>query len=120
MCKVTKFSKFYQGMEDMVVPPSTSDFLQRVLPDAMLHRLLYEGHFTYFYFCDECHRHIFSTVFGNPQGPHAPEPEPEPKPDQSPIQNDDGETQDTILGDVATDEENVSTVVSSDKEDYID
>ncbi|XP_055833864.1 uncharacterized protein LOC129902571 [Solanum dulcamara] len=108
----------WQGMEDMVVPPSTSDFLQRVLPDAILHRLLYEGHFTYFYFCDECHRHIFSTVFGNPQGPHAPEPEP--KPDQSPIQNDDGETQDTILGDVATDEENVSTVVSSDKEDYID
>ncbi|KAH0747034.1 hypothetical protein KY285_008691 [Solanum tuberosum] len=110
----------WQGMEDMVVPPSTSDFLQRVLPDAMVHRLLYEGHFTYFYFCDECHRHIFSTVFGKPQGPLTPEPEPEPEPDQSPIQNDDGETQDTILGDVATDEENVSSVVNPDKEDYID
>ncbi|XP_060170171.1 uncharacterized protein LOC132600796 [Lycium barbarum] len=106
----------WQGMEDMVVPPSTSDFLQRVLPDAMVHRLLYEGHFTYFYFCDECHRHIFSTVFGNPQGPLVPEPEAE----QSPIQNDDGETQDTIMGDVATDEENVSSLVNSDKEDYID
>lgn len=114
MCKVTKF--YHQGMEDMVVPPSTSDFLQRVLPDAMVHRLLYEGHFTYFYFCDECHRHIFSTVFGNPQGPLTPEPEP----DQSPIQNDDVEMQDTILGDVATDEENVSIVVNPDKEDYID
>ncbi|KAF3612597.1 hypothetical protein FXO38_36761 [Capsicum annuum] len=30
-------------MEDMVVPPSTTDFLQRVLPDAMVHRLLYEA-----------------------------------------------------------------------------
>ncbi|PHT54145.1 hypothetical protein CQW23_08607 [Capsicum baccatum] len=30
-------------MADMVVPPSTTDFLQRVLPDAMVHRLLYEA-----------------------------------------------------------------------------
>ncbi|KAM3303359.1 hypothetical protein P3S67_014389 [Capsicum chacoense] len=108
----------WQGMEDMVVPPSTTDFLQRVLPDAMVHRLLYEGHFTYFYFCDECHRRIFSTLFGNPQGPLVPEPEA----DQSPIQNNDGETPDTILGDTTTEEENVSCVVNSDKEeeDYID
>ncbi|KAF3643428.1 putative ATP synthase subunit d, mitochondrial-like [Capsicum annuum] len=108
----------WQGMEDMVVPPSTTDFLQRVLPDAMVHRLLYEGHFTYFYFCDECHRRIFSTLFGNPQGPVVPEPEA----DQSPIQNNDGETPDTILGDTTTEEENVSCVVNSDKEeeDYID
>lgn len=100
----------------MVVPPSTSDFLQRVLPDAMVHRLLYEGHFTYFYFCDECHRQIFSTVFGNPQGPLATEPEA----DQSRINKDDGDIQDTIMSDVSTDEENASTLVNSDKEDFID
>lgn len=34
-----------------------------------MHKLLYHGHFTYFYFCDECHRQIFTTVFGDPQGP---------------------------------------------------
>lgn len=58
-----------QGMDDWVVPPSITDYVQRVLPGAMVHKLLYEGHFTYFYFCDECHRQIFSTLFGNPQGP---------------------------------------------------
>lgn len=59
----------WQGMEDRVVPPSMSDYVQRVLPGAMVHKLLYEGHFTYFYFCDECHRQMLTTVFGNPQGP---------------------------------------------------
>ncbi|CAI9105206.1 OLC1v1004079C1 [Oldenlandia corymbosa var. corymbosa] len=62
----------WQGMDDRVVPPSMSDFVQRVLPDAMVHKLLYEGHFTYFCFCGECHRQIFSTVYGAPQGPLAP------------------------------------------------
>lgn len=46
-----------------------SEFVQRDLPDAILHKLLYEGHFSYFYFCDECHRQIFTTVFGDAQGP---------------------------------------------------
>lgn len=59
----------WQGLEDRVVPPSMSDYVHRVLPGAMVHKLLYEGHFTYFYFCDECHRQMFTTVFGNPQGP---------------------------------------------------
>ncbi|KAL8146255.1 uncharacterized protein LOC141707341 [Apium graveolens] len=59
----------WQGMDDMVVPPSMVDFTERVIPGAMVHKLLYHGHFTYFYFCDECHRQIFSTVFGDPQGP---------------------------------------------------
>lgn len=52
-----------------MVPPAMSDFVYRVLPDVMLHRLPYEGHFTYFYFCDECHRQMLSIVYGNPQGP---------------------------------------------------
>ncbi|XP_059626743.1 uncharacterized protein LOC132269526 isoform X2 [Cornus florida] len=63
--------QIWQGMDDMVVPPSMTDFVQRVLPSAMVHKLRYDGHFSYFYFCDGCHRHIVSTLFGNPQGPLA-------------------------------------------------
>ncbi|XP_057999026.1 uncharacterized protein LOC110667352 isoform X2 [Hevea brasiliensis] len=59
----------WQGMDDKVVPPLTTDFVHRILPGAAVHKLPYEGHFTYFYFCDECHRQIFSTLFGTPQGP---------------------------------------------------
>ncbi|GLT46321.1 hypothetical protein SLA2020_200830 [Shorea laevis] len=59
----------WQGMDDKVVPPSMTDFVHRVLQGAAVHKLPYEGHFTYFYFCDECHRQIFTTVFGTPQGP---------------------------------------------------
>ncbi|KAF2300528.1 hypothetical protein GH714_013950 [Hevea brasiliensis] len=59
----------WHGMDDTVVPPLTTDFVHRILPGAAVHKLPYEGHFTYFYFCDECHRQIFSTLFGTPQGP---------------------------------------------------
>lgn len=87
-----------------MVPPSISDFVQRVLPDAILHKLPYEGHFTYFYFCDECHRQIFTIVFGNPQGPLTQEH------NQAPIDDDgDGdEGSETIWGDTARDEEKIS------------
>lgn len=56
-------------MDDQVVPPSMTDFVHRILPGAAVHKLPYEGHFTYIYFCDECHRQIFTTLFGTPQGP---------------------------------------------------
>uniref|UniRef100_A0A2N9FG89 AB hydrolase-1 domain-containing protein n=1 Tax=Fagus sylvatica TaxID=28930 RepID=A0A2N9FG89_FAGSY len=59
----------WQGMDDSVVPPSMTDFVHRVLPGAAVHKLPYEGHFTYVYFCHECHRQIFTTLFGTPQGP---------------------------------------------------
>ncbi|XP_065868930.1 uncharacterized protein [Euphorbia lathyris] len=59
----------WQGMEDKVVPPMMTDFVHRVLPGAAVHKLPYEGHFTYIYFCDECHRQIFTTLFGIPRGP---------------------------------------------------
>ncbi|XP_059429785.1 uncharacterized protein LOC132163494 [Corylus avellana] len=59
----------WQGMDDRVVPPSMTDFVHRVLPGAAVHKLPYEGHFTYIYFCDECHRQILTTLFGTPQGP---------------------------------------------------
>ncbi|GMP89056.1 hypothetical protein CsSME_00040786 [Camellia sinensis var. sinensis] len=82
-----------QGMDDKVVPPSMTDFVQRVLPGAMVHKLLHDGHFTYFYFCDECHKQILTTLFGNPQGPLAVEV------DQTPIQVDSEEKEDNTLGD---------------------
>ncbi|XP_072998197.1 uncharacterized protein [Typha latifolia] len=59
----------WQGMDDRVAPPSMAEFVRRVVPGATVHRLLGEGHFSYFCFCDECHRQIFSTLFGIPQGP---------------------------------------------------
>ncbi|KAJ4837991.1 hypothetical protein Tsubulata_041381 [Turnera subulata] len=60
--------QIWQGMDDKVVPPSMTDFVHRVLPGAAVHKLPYEGHFTYFCFCDECHRQIFTTLFGTPLG----------------------------------------------------
>ncbi|GAB4836418.1 hypothetical protein Ancab_001330 [Ancistrocladus abbreviatus] len=59
----------WQGMDDQVVPPSITSFLHRILPGATVHMLPNDGHFTYYYFCDECHRQIFTTLFGAPQGP---------------------------------------------------
>ncbi|XP_057483188.1 uncharacterized protein LOC130769954 [Actinidia eriantha] len=81
----------WQGMDDKVVPPSMTDFVQRLLPGAMVHKLLYDGHFTYFYFCDDCHKQIFTTIFGNPQGPLASEVE-----DQTPIEVNSEEQEDTL------------------------
>lgn len=56
-------------MDDMVVPPSMTDFVARILPSATVHKLPGEGHFSYFSLCDECHRNILSTIFGSPRGP---------------------------------------------------
>ncbi|KAG6639950.1 uncharacterized protein LOC122279125 isoform X2 [Carya illinoinensis] len=58
----------WQGMDDQVVPPPVTDYIVRGLPEAIVHKLPNEGHFSYFFFCDECHRQIFSTLFGVPQG----------------------------------------------------
>ncbi|CAK9154572.1 unnamed protein product [Ilex paraguariensis] len=71
-CELTGFLgpiHIWQGMDDQVVPPSMTDYVARVLPNAIVHKLPDEGHFSYFFFCDECHRQIFSTLFGSPQGP---------------------------------------------------
>lgn len=56
-------------MDDQIIPPSVTDYISRVLPGAYVHKLPNEGHFSYLYFCDECHRQIFTTLFGSPQGP---------------------------------------------------
>ncbi|GLT89701.1 hypothetical protein SLE2022_076770 [Rubroshorea leprosula] len=71
-CKLTGFLgpiHMWQGMDDQVVPPAMTDYISRVLPSAIMHKLPNEGHFSYFFLCDECHRQIFSTLFGSPQGP---------------------------------------------------
>nr|GEW96167.1 alpha/beta hydrolases superfamily protein [Tanacetum cinerariifolium] len=59
----------WQGIEDLVVPTSMTDYVARVLPNATVHKLPDHGHLSYFYFCDKCHRTIMSTLFGEPQGP---------------------------------------------------
>ncbi|KAG7964520.1 hypothetical protein I3843_09G175400 [Carya illinoinensis] len=71
-CELTGFLgpiHIWQGMDDRVIPPSVVDYIVRVLPEAIVHKLPNEGHLSYFFFCDECHRQIFSTLFGVPQGP---------------------------------------------------
>ncbi|KAK3408788.1 hypothetical protein EUGRSUZ_J00955 [Eucalyptus grandis] len=88
----------WQGMDDKVVPPAMTDFVHRVLPGAAVHKLPYQGHFTYLYFCDECHRQIFTTLFGTPQGPLTNNPEADL------TQRDEkmAEQEDILLVDVAT------------------
>ncbi|XP_023744921.1 uncharacterized protein LOC111893078 [Lactuca sativa] len=54
----------WQGMEDLVVPSVMSEYVTRVIPSAIVHKVANEGHFSYFYLCDECHRMILSTLFG--------------------------------------------------------
>ncbi|KAL2502784.1 alpha/beta-hydrolase superfamily protein [Forsythia ovata] len=71
-CELTGFLgpiHIWQGMDDMVVPPTMTDYVARVIPNAFLHRLPEEDHFSYFFLCNECHKQIFTTLFGNPQGP---------------------------------------------------
>ncbi|KAH9626848.1 hypothetical protein KSS87_020489 [Heliosperma pusillum] len=71
-CKLTGFTGpiyIWQGLNDHVVPPSMAEYISRILPGANLLQLPSQGHFSYFYFCDECHREMFSTLFGNPLGP---------------------------------------------------
>jgi len=58
----------WQGMDDRVVPYPFNDYAKRMVPGATLHKLIGEGHFSYFCFCDQCHREIFVTLFGIPKG----------------------------------------------------
>lgn len=67
-------------MDDLVVPPTMTDYVSRVLPNAIVHRLPDEGHYSYFFLCEECHREILSTLFGSPQGPIDPTEETETPP----------------------------------------
>lgn len=95
-------------MDDTIVPPSMIDFVHRVLPGAAVHKLPYEGHFTYFYFCDECHRQIFTTLFGTPRGPLSI---PVEEVDDHEISNESGteEPQETTLNEDHTEEPEETT-----------
>lgn len=90
-----------------------SDFVHRVLPDAMLHKLPYEGHFSYFFFCEECHWQMFTTVYGSPQGPLPP------KVDQTPIEDVEKNSVEVIFSNTTTEEENVSCLTTDVKEPQI-
>ncbi|XP_010553013.1 PREDICTED: uncharacterized protein LOC104823242 isoform X2 [Tarenaya hassleriana] len=71
-CELTGFQKpihIWQGMDDEVAPPAMVEYISRVIPEATVHRLPREGHFSFFLFCDDCHRNIFSALFGHPKGP---------------------------------------------------
>ncbi|KAL5546212.1 hypothetical protein UlMin_005899 [Ulmus minor] len=71
-CELTGFLgpiHIWQGMDDHVVPPSMADYVSRVLPAAIVHKLQNEGHYSYFFLCNDCHRQILSTLFGPPKGP---------------------------------------------------
>lgn len=71
-CELTGYSgpiHIWQGLDDHVVPPSMAQYIHRTLPSTTLHLLPSEGHFSYIYFCDECHREILSTLYGDPLGP---------------------------------------------------
>ncbi|CAF2362560.1 unnamed protein product [Brassica rapa] len=70
-CELVGFRKpihIWQGMEDQVAPPAMSDYIGRMIPEATVHKIPNEGHFSFFYFCDECHRQIFFALFGEPKG----------------------------------------------------
>ena len=45
------------------------DYVSRILAKANVHKLPNEGHFSYFFLCDECHRQILTTLFESPLGP---------------------------------------------------
>lgn len=60
---------YEQGLDDQVVPHQMTDYVARILPRVVMHKLPDEGHFSYFFFCEECHRQMFLTIFGSPQGP---------------------------------------------------
>ncbi|KAE8717262.1 Alpha/beta-Hydrolases superfamily protein isoform 2 [Hibiscus syriacus] len=64
-CELTGFLgpiHIWQGMDDQAVPQGMIDYISRVLPGATINNLPNEGHFSFFFFCDDCHRQIFSTL----------------------------------------------------------
>ncbi|PHT65800.1 hypothetical protein T459_30225 [Capsicum annuum] len=65
----TKINSVIQGMDDQVVPHQMTDYVARILPRVVVHKLPNEGHFSYFFFCEECYRKMFLTIFESPHGP---------------------------------------------------
>ena len=57
-----------QGTEDNVAPVVMSEYAERLLPQVELHKLEGEGHYSWFFNCDQCHRELFKTLFGEVAG----------------------------------------------------
>ncbi|KAG6558289.1 hypothetical protein Mapa_000039 [Marchantia paleacea] len=65
----------WQGTDDQLVPVTINNVAKRLVEQndlldleaksspVKLHYLPGEGHFSWFWFCDECHRRIFQTLF---------------------------------------------------------
>jgi len=45
-----------------------SEYAKRLLPQVELHKLEGEGHYSWFFNCDSCHRELFKTLFGEVEG----------------------------------------------------
>jgi pimeloyl-ACP methyl ester carboxylesterase len=58
----------FHGTEDKIAPLVMSEYAKRLLPQVELHRLEGEGHFSWFFNCDSCHRELFKTLFGEVEG----------------------------------------------------
>lgn len=59
---------FLQGTEDKLTPLVMSEYIKRVLPQVELHKLEGEGHFSWYFNCNRCHRELFKTLFGEVAG----------------------------------------------------
>jgi hypothetical protein len=57
-----------QGTEDNIAPLVMSKYADRLLPQVELHELEGEGHYSWFFNCDQCHRELFKTLFGEVEG----------------------------------------------------
>lgn len=58
----------FHGTEDKLVPLVMSEYVNRLLPQVELHKLEGEGHYSWFFNCDLCHRELFKTLFGEVAG----------------------------------------------------
>lgn len=58
----------FHGTEDKVVPLVMSEYAKRILPQVELHKLQGEGHYSWFFNCDHCHRELLKTLFGEVAG----------------------------------------------------
>ncbi|KAL2634558.1 hypothetical protein R1flu_006037 [Riccia fluitans] len=75
----------WQGTDDQMVPVTINNVAKRLVEQnrlldlteksspVKLHYLPGEGHFSWFWFCDECHRRIFQTLFRPNETPEAEE-----------------------------------------------
>lgn len=57
-----------QGTDDEIAPLVMSTYAKRILPQVELHELEGEGHYSWFFNCDQCHRELFKTLFGEVAG----------------------------------------------------